>query len=288
MSSNQSNTLPSLIYSVDGNMNFLHNLGGNGNIDIEPNFIRNFSLDSLEEDRESMDVINSSNPLDYIPYFLDNDPMPHFNEVNHIINPVPINSNGQNDSFSIQELENLLSNSESNSILVEGENLLGQKRSRSYKTRKDKKDNMRVKIKRSFFNIFLFNILNKELKSIGSTKYFEKFPGGFASDATNKRNKGIVHMTLGEIFEKKELFINENEKGLSNFWHNLKIIQSEEIKKNEKFQKLLNKTFGELYIEYLDEFKINEKKRLEKKNVGDNYLKEYLELLESLIEFFSQ
>ena len=288
MSSNQSNTLPSLIYSVDGNMNFLHNLGGNGNIDIEPNFIRNFSLDSLEEDRESMDVINSSNPLDYIPYFLDNDPMPHFNEVNHIINPVPINSNGQNDSFSIQELENLLSNSESNSILVEGENLLGQKRSRSYKTRKDKKDNMRVKIKRGFFNIFLFNILNKELKSIGSKKYFEKFPKHFSSDPHKKRNKEIINMTLGEIFEKKELYIYENEKGLSNFWHNLKIIQSEEIKKNENFQKLLNKTFKQLYIEYLDEFKINEKKRLEKKNVGDNYLKEYLELLESLIEFFSQ
>jgi hypothetical protein len=50
----------------------------------------------------------------------------------------------------------------------------------------------------------------------------------------------------------------------------------------------LNKTFKQLYIEYLDEFKINEKKRLEKKNAGDNYLKEYLELLDSLIEFFSQ
>ena len=95
-------------------------------------------------------------------------------------------------------------------------------------------------------------------------------------------------MTLGEIFEKKELYIYENEKGLSNFCHNLKIIQSEEIRKNEKFQKLLNKTFRELYIEYLDEFKINEKNRLENKKMSDNYLKEYLELLESLIEFFSQ
>ena len=288
MSSNQSNEFPAPIYSVDGNINFPHNLSGNENIDIEPNFIRNFSLDFIEEDREPMDGINSSYPLDYIPYFIDYDQMPHYNVVNPIINPVPIHSNNQNDSFSSLELENLLTNTKNNSILVEEENLLGQKRSRTYKTRKDQKDNMRVKIKRAFFNIFIFNILNKELKSIGSTKYFEKFPGGFASDATNKRNKGIVHMTLGEIFEKKELFINENEKGLSNFWHNLKIIQSEEIKKNENFQKLLNKTFKQLYIEYLDEFKINEKKRLEKKNVGDNYLKEYLELLDSLIEFFSQ
>ena len=147
---------------------------------------------------------------------------------------------------------------------------------------------MRVKIKRAFFNIFIFNILNKELKSIGSKKYFEKFPNNFASDPHKKRNKGMVYMTLGEIFEKKELYIYENEKGLSNFWHNLKIIQSEEIKKNEKFQKLFNKTFGELYIEYLDEFKINEQNRLKNKKMSDDYLKEYLELLESLIEFFSQ
>ena len=258
MSSNQSNAFPAPIYSVDGNMNFLHNLSGNENIDIEPNFIRNFSLDFLEEDREPMDGINSSYSLDYIPYFIDYDQMPHYNVVNPIINPVPIHSNNQNDSFSSLELENLLTNTKNNSILVEEENFLGKKRSRTYKTRKDQKDNMLVKIKRAFFNIFIFNILNKELKNIGSKKYFEK------------------------------LYIYENEKGLSNFWHNLKIIQSEEIKKNEKFQKLFNKTFGELYIEYLDEFKINEQNRLKNKKMSDDYLKEYLELLESLIEFFSQ
>ncbi len=41
-------------------------------------------------------------------------------------------------------------------------------------------------------------------------------------------------------------------------------------------------------MEYLDEFKINEQNRLENKKMSDDYLKEYLELLESLIEFFSQ
>ena len=41
-------------------------------------------------------------------------------------------------------------------------------------------------------------------------------------------------------------------------------------------------------MEYLDEFKINEQNRLKNKKMSDDYLKEYLELLESLIEFFSQ
>ncbi len=287
MSSDQSNILPALIEAVDGNSNFLHNLIGTEIIDIEPNIIRNFSLDSLEENIEPIEEINSSNSFDFISSMIDHNPMPTLDEIVHII---PINSNDQNDSFSFLKLENLLTNSGSKSILVEKENLLGKKRLKRQRARKEEKDLIRVKIKRAFLNNFLKNKLNKELKSIGSKKYFEKFPKHFSSDPHKKRNKEIINMTLGEIFEKKELYIYENEKGLFNFWQNLKIIQSEEIKKNEKFQNILNKTFRELYEEYLnsDEFKIIEKNRLEEKNLDDDYIKRYINLSENLIEFFSQ
>ena len=287
MSSDQSNILPALIEAVDGNSKFLHNLIGTEIIDIEPNIIRNFSLDSLEENIEPIEEINSSNSFDFISSMIDHNPMPTLDEIVHII---PINSNDQNDSFSFLELENLLTNSGSKSILVEKENLLGKKRLKRQRARKEEKDLIRVKIKRAFLNNFLKNKLNKELKSIGSKKYFEKFPKHFSSDPHKKRNKEIINMTLGEIFEKKELYIYENEKGLFNFWQNLKIVQSEEIKKNEKFQNILNKTFRELYEEYLnsDEFKIIEKNRLEEKNLDDDYIKRYIELSENLIEFFSQ
>ena len=287
MSSDQSNILPALNETVDGNSNFLHNLIGTEIIDIEPNIIRNFSLDSLEENIEPIEEINSSNSFDFISSMIDHNPMPTLDEIVHII---PINSNDQNDSFSFLELENLLTNSGSKSILFEKENLLGKKRLKRQRARKEEKDLIRVKIKRAFLNNFLKNKLNKELKSIGSKKYFEKFPKHFSSDPHKKRNKEIINMTLGEIFEKKELYIYENEKGLFNFWQNLKIVQSEEIKKNEKFQNLLNKTFRELYEEYLnsDEFKIIEKNRLEEKNLDDDYIKRYINLSENLIEFFSQ
>ena len=287
MSSDQSNNLPALIEAVDGNSKFLHNLIGTEIIDIEPNIIRNFSLDSLEENIEPIEEINSSNSFDFISSMIDHNPMPTLDEIVHII---PINSNDQNDSFSFLKLENLLTNSGSKSILVEKENLLGKKRLKRQRARKEEKDLIRVKIKRAFLNNFLKNKLNKELKSIGSKKYFEKFPKHFSSDPHKKRNKEIINMTLGEIFEKKELYIYENEKGLFNFWQNLKIIQSEEIKKNEKFQNIMNKTFRELYEEYLnsDEFKIIEKNRLEEKNLDDDYIKRYINLSENLIEFFSQ
>ena len=155
--------------------------------------------------------------------------------------------------------------------------------------RKENKDNIRIKIKRGFFNNALIKKLNDKLKSIGSNKYFEKFPQYFVSDVNQKRNQIILDNTLGEIFEKKELFIHENKKGLLNYSHNLKAVQSEEIKENEELKKIFNKSFRELFEEYVNsyEFKINEISRLKRKN-GDEYVKRYIYLAKHLIEFFSQ
>ena len=288
MFSTNSNTQPALIYSVDGNPNLLHNLTRTENIDIEHDFTRNFSLNSLEPDQEPMDEINALNSIDFISALIDPNPMPNAGELIPIL--VPINSNNQNVSFASLELENSPTKSGSSSILVEEENLIGRKRQRNRRPRKEDKDDIRVKIKRAFLNKYLRDRLNTELTNIGSKKYFEKFPKHFASDPNKKRNKEVVNMKLGEIFEKEELYIFENEKGKFNFKQNLKIVHSEEIKKNENFQKLLNKTFGELYEEHLnsDEFKVKEINRLKEKKMGDNYIKRYIELAKNLIEFFSQ
>jgi len=285
MFSTNSNTQPALIYSVDGNPNLLQNLTRAENIDIEHNFTRNFSLNTFEQEQEPMDEINAFDPISAL---IDPNPMPNAGELIPIL--VPINSNNQNVSFASLELENSPTKSGSNSILVEEENLIGKKRQRSRRPRKEDKDDIRVKIKRAFLNRYLRDRLNMELTNIGSKKYFEKFPKHFASDPNKKRNKEVVNMKLGEIFEKEELYIFENEKGKFNFKQNLKIVHSEEIKKNENFQKLLNKTFGELYEEHLnsDEFKVKEINRLKEKKMGDNYIKRYIELAKNLIEFFSQ
>ena len=285
MFSTNSNTQPALIYSVDGNPNLLQNLTRAENIDIEHNFTRNFSLNTFEQEQEPMDEINAFDPISAL---IDPNPMPNAGELIPIL--VPINSNNQNVSFASLELENSPTKSGSNSILVEEENLIGKKRQRSRRPRKEDKDDIRVKIKRAFLNRYLRDRLNMELTNMGSKKYFEKFPKHFASDPNKKRNKEVVNMKLGEIFEKEELYVFENEKGKFNFKQNLKIVHSEEIKKNENFQKLLNKTFGELYEEHLnsDEFKVKEINRLKEKKMGDNYIKRYIELAKNLIEFFSQ
>ena len=168
-------------------------------------------------------------------------------------------------------------------------NFLGNKRLSYRRQRKDNKDNIRTKIKRGFFNSALINKLNDKLKSIGSTKYFMKFPQNFVSDISQKRNKEIVNMTLKEIFEKKELYKQENEIGFENYLHNLKVIQSEIIKENSEFKKILNKTFRELYEEYInsDEFKIGEIGRLKEHKMEDDYIKKYIYLSRELIDFFN-
>ena len=169
-------------------------------------------------------------------------------------------------------------------------NFLGNKRLSYRRQRKDNKDNIRTKIKRGFFNSALINKLNDKLKSIGSTKYFMKFPQNFVSDISQKRNKEIVNLTLKEIFEKKELYKQENEIGFENYLHNLKVIQSEIIKENSEFKKILNKTFRELYEEYInsDEFKIGEIGRLKEHKMEDDYIKKYIYLSRELIDFFNQ
>jgi hypothetical protein len=169
-------------------------------------------------------------------------------------------------------------------------NFLGNKRLSYRRQRKDNKDNIRTKIKRGFFNSALINKLNDKLKSIRSNKYFMKFPQNFVKDICQKRNKEIINLTLKEILEKEELYKQENEKGLDNYLHNLRVIQSEEIKENEEFKKILGKTFRELYEEYInsDEFKIGEIGRLKKHKMKDDYIKKYVYYSRELIEFFNQ
>ena len=168
-------------------------------------------------------------------------------------------------------------------------NFLGRKRMPVKRSRKDNSDNIRKKIKRGFLNDALINQLNRKLKCIKSRKYFRKFPQTFSCDINKKRINGILNLSLGEIFQKEELYAKENETGLNNFKHNLNVVQSEEIKENEEFNKILKKTFSELYEEYInsDEFQIGVIKKLKKKKMKDDYIQRFKFIARTLIEFFS-
>jgi hypothetical protein len=187
-----------------------------------------------------------------------------------------------------------INRTENISILIKEEEeekpFLGKKKLLNAKTRKDNQDNMRKKIKRGFFNTSLIKFLNELLRSIGSHKYFRKFPHNFINDVHQERNKKIFVMKLGEVLVEKKLYIHEENSGFNNYSHNLKVVQSEEIKENEEFKKILDKTIRELYEEYInsDEFKIGEINGLRKKEMTDEYIERYIYLANHFTEFLFQ
>ncbi len=180
---------------------------------------------------------------------------------------------------------------ESSSILAPKKEfiLLNKKRKREGRKRKNDKDNIRSNIKIIFFNTYLINSLNAELIKDVNKKKFVKFPHGFVKDPAKIRNKIILDMTLLEIIKKCViLFKSEKEKFSSNHKKNLALLERKEIKENEGVQKILNKTFVQLYSEYLnsDEFKQNIINRIREKN-GEEYAKKFEILSKNLIKFFS-
>ena len=180
---------------------------------------------------------------------------------------------------------------ESNLLFAEEEEIfLGRKRGQKKRKRKENADNIRIKAKRAFFNNVIYKALNKLLKNIGSIQYFEKFPNKFTGDVNKKRNKCIVNMSLREIIVNEDLYKRENQKGFNQYLHNLNVVESEEIKANKEFKKILDKTFGELYENYInsDEFLIDEINRLKKEKMSNLYIERYKGFCKQLISFFLQ
>ena len=276
-----------LLSSVDNKMIYLPDFKRNEFIEIEPPFYMNLSSKSSDEE-DDLNFFNYADSSTFIPSILDPNPMPSLEDI------FPINSiesESKKDSLIILEKVNLFTNIEKNSLLVKsGEEMLRRKRFQDRRPRKENQDNIRKKIKRGFFNNGLIKKLNEKLKSIGSKKYLRKFPQHFVSDVNQKRNKELFNMTLREIFENKELYINEDKEGLYNYLNNLKVVQNEEIKENEELKIIFNKTVNELYEEYInsDEFNIIEINRLKEKKMQDDYIKRYINLARYLILFFTQ
>ncbi len=164
---------------------------------------------------------------------------------------------------------------------------LERKRYSTKRRRRENKDNIRKKIKRGFLNNALINKINTIIKSNRGKLCFKRFQQHFVSDVAKKSNKVLLNMTLKEIFEKKEIY---DTKELKFYYHNLKLIQSEEILENEELKNILNKKYCELYDEYLNskEFMHDEINRLKNNKMEDSYIKRYIYLARNFINFINE
>ena len=238
----------------------------NDSSDIENRFNKNF-IEKESEKYDELDLLNNDDANTIFSSMFSLSTFTPFNESedgkildNLLILNNPINSDNNhlssknlesNDKKRIFEVvykkpEGLFTLIENDNLNKKGkEFLFKRKRLPFRRQRKDNQDNIRKKIKRGFFNNGLIKKLNEKLKSIGSKKYLRKFPQHFVSDVNQKRNKVLFNMTLREIFENKELYINEDKEGFRNFLNNLRVVQNEEIKENKELKIIFEKTISE-------------------------------------------
>ena len=155
------------------------------------------------------------------------------------------------------------------------------------KRRRENQDNIRKKLKTSFFNTFLYKKINDILNNKQTKLYFEKFPISFVNDIRKITNKDIINKTLSEIILNKELY---NEKDLSNYHHNIKVLENKEVKEIEEFKDILNKKYFELFNEYINskEFNIDEINRLKNNNMDNIYIERYIYQSKYFIEYFAE
>ena len=145
--------------------------------------------------------------------------------------------------------------------------------------RRDKKDNILQKIKRAFFNTYLYNRINNLLK-IGkkSHKFFYRFSKKFIIDMVKKNNKKLLDMTLRQIIE------NESKEGNK---QNLNVLSSLKEEKNDKLEELLNSKYRDIFEAYINSKEFdNEIIQLKAKDMTDSYIKNYIYLSKNFINFF--
>ena len=155
--------------------------------------------------------------------------------------------------------------------------------------RRDNRDNIRKKIKRAFFNSFLIPKINTLLRNKDIDSSFANFQNAFVINVNKKTNKELKDMTIKKIFEKKELYQEYKESELKYYNNNFELVKTEEILEIKELKNILNKTYQEIFEEYLNskEFKINEINRLKKK-FEDDYIKKYIYLAKHFIEFIPE
>ena len=178
--------------------------------------------------------------------------------------------------------------------------------------KRQRPDNCRVMIGRNFFNFFLIkSIINSLIRNNGSNLYFERFPQKFILEATERKNKHYLDMTLEDLLTKKELYVEYpkkqnqflqlksihekgDKKALENFDHNynaLKKLKSDDDNNNilEKsgLNKYLQMTYKELYQEYSESYRYKKSAKLvESKANPDEFQK--LSEYKTFIEFFEK
>ena len=153
------------------------------------------------------------------------------------------------------------------------------------------KDNIRRRIK-SLFNNYIIRLLNNLIKQkyLNSRHYFLKMNIKVTKDLGIEYNRYLLNAPL------KEIIVNVSNKYQNKENNNIKCIKFiEEQKDNEEIINILNMTYEQLYINYLNttkndsqenSFEAHKEKML--KVYGKEYLDKFIENTKNFIEYFKK
>ena len=199
------------------------------------------------------DVFASDEEKSILDYSLIND---------NIINIISLNEfNDVNTCYPFTSIKKLV-NSISNNIKFEI-----TKNTTNIKTRKDKEDDIRKKIKSGFLKK-LRNIINNLLKNSGSKYTFEALPLHFIEDISKKTNFEVMNLTYEEIFNYTyhyiyQKIINDEKKELE------KNIENKFDNKKELDKNIEKKVDNKKELDKNKKNKVNNRKELDK-NIENN------------------
>ena len=153
------------------------------------------------------------------------------------------------------------------------------------------KDNIRRRIK-ALFNNYIIRLLNNLIKQkyLNSRHYFLKMNIKVTKDLGIEYNRNLLNTPL------KEIIVNISNKYQNKENNNIKCIKFiEEQKDNEEIINILNMTYEQLYINYLNttkndsqenSFEAHKEKML--KVYGKEYLDKFIENTKNFIEYFKR
>ena len=169
--------------------------------------------------------------------------------------------------------------------------------------RKLKPDNIKKKIKARFhkdLSIKLYQIFNEsnkaKIKKYNSAKSFQIFPQSFIVNTEINKNKLALGMKFREFFPPfcKQIFIEKEKepnkiKSCQNKETILYLMNNLDVRKKEKFEKILDMTYEELLKAYFCSAEFEKslvKLYNENKNEKIEYFEDYINISKTYIHFF--
>ena len=169
------------------------------------------------------------------------------------------------------------------------------RRRREKKARKYKPDDIRKKIKVKFHKTLKL-IMNNNLKTAGSRKFFKYFPQSFIGNITQKFNLKYLDYTFKELLLTDFSLSHDEPRykkaDYKNYLTNKNTIKYLEennlISINSRFDLIKDMKYRDIFRSYFSSkyFK-NSIKELETKNEDSYYIQEYIRLSRNYLEYFS-